>query len=66
MTGLNGLYDFTLDTSGTGFNGGPPQDPTAPSIFTAIQENLGLRLVAQKSPVEVLVVDKAEKAPTAN
>ena len=66
MTGLKGLYDYTLDTSGLGFNGNPPQDTSAPSIFTTVQENLGLRLSAQKAPVEVLVVDRAEKVPTAN
>jgi uncharacterized protein (TIGR03435 family) len=66
MTGLKGLYDFTLDTTGLGFNGNPANDPSAPSIFTAVQENLGLRLIALKAPVEVLVVDHAEKVPTAN
>ena len=66
MTGLKALYDFTLDTSGLGFNGNPPQDLSAPSIFTTVQENLGLRLAAQKAPIDVLVVDHAEKVPTAN
>ena len=66
MTGLKGLYDFTLDTSGLGFSGNPPADTSAPSIFTTIQENLGLRLEAQKAPIQILVVDHAEKAPTAN
>jgi uncharacterized protein (TIGR03435 family) len=66
MTGLKGLYDFTLDTSGLGFNGNPPQDTSAPSIFTTVQENLGLRLEAQKAPVEVLVIDQVAKVPTAN
>jgi len=66
MTGLKGFYDFTLDTSGLGFGGNPPQDTSAPSIFTTIQENLGLRLQAQKAPIEILAVDHAEKTPTAN
>ena len=66
MTGLKGFYDFTLDTSGLGFNGNPASDTSAPSIFTTVQENLGLRLEAQKAPVQVLVVDHAEKVPTAN
>jgi uncharacterized protein (TIGR03435 family) len=66
-TGLTGVYDFTVDTSGLGFNGQPPQDPNAgPSIFTAVQDNLGLRLEAQRSPVEILVIDRAEKIPTEN
>jgi uncharacterized protein (TIGR03435 family) len=66
-TGLTGIYDFTVDTSGLGFNGQPPQDPNAgPSIFTAIQDNLGLRLEAQRSPVDVLVIDHVEKIPVEN
>ena len=66
-TGLTGIYDFTVDTSGLGFNGQPPQDPNAgPSIFTAIQDNLGLRLEAQRAPVELLVIDHAEKIPIEN
>ena len=66
QTGLKGLYDFTLDLSGLGFNGNPAADLSAPSIFTTIQENMGLRLQAQKAPVDVLIVDHAEKVPTAN
>jgi len=66
LTGLQGLYDFTIDASGLGFNGNPPEDTSAPSIFTTIQENPGLRLEAQKAPIEVLIVDHAEKVPTAN
>lgn len=66
MTGLKGEYDFTIDLSGLGFNGNPPQDTNAPSIFTTVQDNLGLRLVAQKAPVDVLVIDRVEKVPTAN
>ncbi len=68
QTGLSGKYDITLKwTPDTGpppmLNGEP--DTSAPNIFTAIQEQLGLRLEPTKAPVEVLVVDHAEM-PTEN
>ena len=59
-TRLTGTYDITLD-----WKPGEPDTPSA-SLFTAIQEQLGLRLEAQKIPLEVLVVDHAEKAPKEN
>lgn len=69
-TGLTGNYDFTLEwtpdqAQGGGFpgepkDGTPPAEP-GPSIFTAIQEQLGLRLESQKGPVDILVIDRVEK-----
>lgn len=41
------------------------QDSDAPSLFSAVREQLGLRLEPQKAPVEVWVIDSAEK-PSAN
>jgi uncharacterized protein (TIGR03435 family) len=50
-----------------GFRGQPPQDPTAgPSIYTAVQDDLNLRLEAQRAPIEVLVIDQADKIPIEN
>jgi uncharacterized protein (TIGR03435 family) len=75
-TGLKGKYDFTLQwtpdqTQGAmlmGPEGGrpatdnpPPPESSGPSIFTAIQEQLGLKLESQKGPVEILVIDHVEK-----
>lgn len=67
-TGLTGKYDFTLKW--TPDSGSPPMvngepDTSAPSIFTAIQEQLGLKLESTKAPVSVLVIDHAE-LPTEN
>ena len=59
-TGLKGEYDFRLEWS-------PNEKPDSPrpSIFTAIQEQLGLRLAATKGTIEVIVIDRAER-PSAN
>jgi uncharacterized protein (TIGR03435 family) len=68
QTGLDGSFDLKLEwTPESTSTGGPNRDSTdrGPSIFTAIQEQLGLRLRSEKAPVEVLVIDHAEK-PTEN
>ena len=69
-TGLTGRYDFDLEWAPdeTQFGGEvPPASSEAPSapLFSAIQQQLGLRLEATRGPVEALVVDKAER-PSAN
>jgi uncharacterized protein (TIGR03435 family) len=62
-TGLTGTFDFMLDWTPDDI----PVDGTAgPSLFTAIQEQLGLKLEPSKSRVEVLVVDYAERFPIEN
>jgi uncharacterized protein (TIGR03435 family) len=64
QTGLTGKYDITLKWSPDDASGNP-SDSSAPSIFTALQEQLGLKLQAQKAPVETIVVDHVE-LPTEN
>ena len=69
-TGLTGRYDFDLEWAQdeSQFNGevaSAAADANAAPLFTAIQQQLGLRLVATKGPVDALVVDKAER-PSAN
>jgi uncharacterized protein (TIGR03435 family) len=63
QTELTGAYDVTLTWSPD--EDVPADDSQAPSIFTAIQEQLGLRVVAQKVAVKMFVIDHAEK-PTEN
>ncbi|MGD1068891.1 MAG: TIGR03435 family protein [Bryobacteraceae bacterium] len=43
-----------------------PDDQRGPSVFTAVEEQPGLRLVSKKGPMDVLVVDSVEKTPTEN
>jgi uncharacterized protein (TIGR03435 family) len=66
-TGLPGNYDMTLRWSSDEV-ASVQQDPTttsAPSIFTALQEQLGLKLESTKGPVDTIVIDHIEK-PSAN
>jgi uncharacterized protein (TIGR03435 family) len=75
QTGMNEKYDFTLtftpDAGQMASFGGPPGAPApdtldaAPDLFTAFQQQLGLKLESTKAPVDVLVIDKVEK-PSAN
>jgi uncharacterized protein (TIGR03435 family) len=55
-TGLSGRFDFTLTWAPEG-----SADTDAPSIFTAVQEQLGLKLEPARGPVDVLVVDSAQR-----
>ncbi len=43
-----------------------PVDSTAPSLVAAVQEQLGLKLEAQRGALDVIVVDQAEKIPADN
>jgi uncharacterized protein (TIGR03435 family) len=56
-TGLTGIYDISLHYRREESNG----DSGAPSLFSAVQEQLGLKLVAAKGPVVTLVVDGAQR-----
>jgi|SRR5688572_17130884 uncharacterized protein (TIGR03435 family) len=69
-SGLSGNYDAKLTFAPEqlpglpmpppGAPGAPAIDPNAPSIFTAVQEQLGLKLESSRGPVPMLVVDRAE------
>jgi uncharacterized protein (TIGR03435 family) len=61
-TGVAGVFDIELQwTPDTA----PPDADLGPSVFTAIEEQLGLKLQSRKLPMEVLVIDHISK-PTAN
>jgi uncharacterized protein (TIGR03435 family) len=69
-TGLTGLFDIELKWTPDQFPQGapppgapalPPIDPNGPSIFTALQEQLGLKLEATRGPVDVLVIDSVSQ-----
>jgi uncharacterized protein (TIGR03435 family) len=68
-TGLTGMFEvhlrWTADlaTQGSPVDSNPPSvtDSTGPSIFTALQEQLGLKLESGKGPVDILVIDHVEE-----
>jgi uncharacterized protein (TIGR03435 family) len=61
-TGLKGSYDFDLKYTPAQQGGATPPDPaTYPDLFTALREQLGLRLESQKGPVDFLTIDHAER-----
>jgi uncharacterized protein (TIGR03435 family) len=78
-TGLTGLYQFTVELPQsaeairrllalgitTTVKGTPLTEPTGVSVFKAM-ESLGLRLERRRSPIDVVVIDKLNPAPTPN
>jgi uncharacterized protein (TIGR03435 family) len=71
-TGLTGSYDIDLTFTPeqpipAGVNiPGPPADPSGPSIYTAVREQLGLKLESQRDQEDVLVIDHVERQPAGN
>jgi uncharacterized protein (TIGR03435 family) len=63
-TGLPGRYDFQLKWTADESKVAPDADPP-PGLFTAIQEQVGLKLEPVKAPAEVLVIDAVQR-PSAN
>jgi uncharacterized protein (TIGR03435 family) len=64
QTGLKGPFEIKLDWALQ--SQAPTDAPTGISIFTAVQEQLGLRLESRKGPLDVLIIDHAEKVPADN
>jgi len=71
-TGLQGAFNLALKWAPENAqarpaeNAGAPLADTPPKLFTAIQEQPGLKLEPRKAPVEFLVTDRAENVPTEN
>jgi uncharacterized protein (TIGR03435 family) len=70
QTNLVGTYEFQIDWAPevpvpSDGAPAPPSDPNSASIFTAVREQLGLRLDSGKQQVDVLIIDRAER-PTEN
>jgi len=71
QTGLDGVYDFTINFSGAGLlqgaGAGPNAEPNgAVSLPDAISKTMGVKLEMVKRPVQVLVIDHVEEKPTEN
>jgi uncharacterized protein (TIGR03435 family) len=69
-TGLPGFYrvklEWSVENNLASAGPGPADPPQGPSLYAAIQQQLGLRLEARKGPVEVLVVDGVSRTPAEN
>lgn len=67
QTGLTGKYDFTLEYAyPLSESQAPSETPPAPSVFTAVQQQLGLQLVAKRVPFNVVVIDSFDRVPSVN
>jgi uncharacterized protein (TIGR03435 family) len=60
-TGLGGTYDVDLRFAASSLGAAAADAPALPSIFTALQEQLGLKLEPARGPVEVLVIDSVQR-----
>jgi uncharacterized protein (TIGR03435 family) len=65
-TGLKGVYELKLEWTPEVAHATADLPESGPTIFTALQEQLGLKLEGRKDAVDVLVIDHAEKTPIAN
>jgi uncharacterized protein (TIGR03435 family) len=64
-TGIAGLFEIHLEYGRDETLPDRPNEPSGPSIFTAVQEQLGLRLDSGRGPGEFFVIDRIER-PTPN
>ena len=69
LAGLTGFYNFDLEWAPDDpASATPPASDAAPlpDIYQAIDEQLSLHLEAKKTPIEIIVVDRADRVPVAN
>ncbi len=67
QTGLSGAFDFKLDWTPAARTAEASTDPPAgPTIFEAVQEQLGLKLESRKLPLPAIVIDRVERVPVEN
>ncbi len=69
QTGLDGVYQVSLEWSPDNFSNEPNANaapPERPSLYTAVSEQLGLKLESRRGPLEVLVVEGASRVPEEN
>ena len=65
-TGLNGRYNYILSFTPLSAQAAESVSDSPPDLFTAVQQQLGLKLESKKEPIEILVIDHAERAPAGN
>jgi uncharacterized protein (TIGR03435 family) len=66
QTGIDGVYNFEMTWAEEDQKPDDATADTAPSLFTALQETLGLRLKPEKVPADIIVVDHLERVPVEN
>jgi uncharacterized protein (TIGR03435 family) len=68
LTGLTGFYDVHLEWTPDDPSAAPGGDSASPlpDIYQAVQEQLGLRLESKKTPIEIIMIDRADRVPNAN
>jgi uncharacterized protein (TIGR03435 family) len=67
LTGLTGFSDFHLEWAQDDPTGAAAADSSPlPDIYQAVEEQLGLHLESKKTPIDIIVIDRADRIPIAN
>jgi len=65
-SGIEGAYDFEFKWTNADQSTAGKEEETVPSLFTAVEEVIGVHLKPQKVPTEIVVVEHVERAPADN